>query len=192
MALEPEAQNAEAIVQAWYGGEQGGQALANVLFGDYNPCGKLPITFYKNSSQLPDFLDYRMQGRTYRFFEGEPLFPFGHGLSYTQFTYGKPKYKKGTLTFDLTNSGKREGTEVVQVYLRKMGDNGGPLKTLRAYQRVTLKAGETKQVKIQLDDNAFEWWDGSTNTMRTMHGKFQLMVGGSSDNSALQTLNIKN
>lgn len=193
MGLEPETATCDAILQAWYGGEQGGTAVADIIFGDYNPSGKLPVTFYKNSSQLPDFEDYRMAGRTYRYFTGEATFPFGHGLSYTTFSFGTPKYdaKKGTLSVTVTNSGKRDGDEVVQVYIRNTADTEGPLKTLRAYKRVALKAGESSTVTIDLPRESFEGWDVKTNTMRVVPGKYEVMVGNSSAAQNLKTINVK-
>ena len=193
IALEPESRNCEAIIQAWYGGERGGEAVADILFGDYNPSGKLPITFYKNDSQLPDFEDYKMAGRTYRYFKGEPLFKFGHGLSYTTFEFSKPKYdnKSGKVSVKVKNSGKMDGDEVVQVYLRKKDDANGPNKTLRAYKRVSIKAGETQSVEIELPRESFEWWDAGTNTMRVKSGKFEVMVGNSSDDACLKKITVK-
>ena len=175
MALTPESQRCDGILQAWYAGEQGGTAIAEVLFGDVNPSGKLPITFYKDDSQLPDFLDYTMTNRTYRYFKGEPLWPFGYGLSYTTFAKSAPKVKKSkdacTVTLTVTNTGSRQGDEVVQVYLRNPKDAEGPVKTLRAYQRVSLKAGETKAVTISLSGDQLLWWDKDSNTMRPMQPK---------------------
>ena len=175
MALTPESQRCDGILQAWYAGEQGGRAIAEVLFGDVNPSGKLPITFYKDDSQLPDFLDYTMTNRTYRYFKGEPLWPFGYGLSYTTFAKSAPKVKKSkdacTVTLTVTNTGSRQGDEVVQVYLRNPKDAEGPVKTLRAYQRVSLKAGETKAVTISLSGDQLLWWDKDSNTMRPMQPK---------------------
>lgn len=192
IALTPEAEACDAIVQAWYGGEKGPQALAEVLFGDVNPSGKLPITFYKDDSQLPDFLDYTMANRTYRYFNGKPLWAFGHGLSYTSFEIGKPKYdkKNGKLTLNVKNTGSREGAEVVQVYIRRVADVAGPLKSLRAYQRVNLNAGESKQMSIDLKRNQFECWDESSNTMRVMPGKYEIMVGNASDDANMQTISV--
>ena len=143
IALTPETESCDAILQAWYGGESGGQAVADVLFGDYNPSGKLPVTFYKNSGQLPDFEDYSMKGRTYRFMS-DALFPFGFGLSYTTFSIGNAQFSKTAinanesveLTIPVSNTGKRNGTEIVQVYVRKVNDTDGPLKTLKGFQRV--------------------------------------------------------
>ena len=122
MALVPELESCDAIIQAWYGGELGGKALAEVIFGDYNPSGKLPITFYKSTNDLPDFLDYKMKNRTYRYFTGEPLFPFGFGLSYTNFEIGKSQYKDGKVQVSVKNIGTKEGLETVQVYIRNTAD----------------------------------------------------------------------
>src|SRR5690606_7120657 len=127
IGFEPEVDNCEAILQAWYPGQSGGKAVADVLFGDYNPAGRLPVTFYKNVQQLPDFEDYDMAGRTYRYMNEKPLFPFGYGLSYTTFAYGKPRLDKANvqagesvrLTVPVSNTGDRDGEEVVQVYLHK-------------------------------------------------------------------------
>ena len=191
MAMTPEAEYCDAIIQAWYGGEQGGLALAEVITGKYNPSGKLPVTFYKDDSQLPDFLDYRMKGRTYRYFEGPPLFPFGHGLSYTQFNISNPSYADGKLTLTLKNTGKRDGTETIQVYMRRPADTLGPLKTLCGYQRVSLKAGRQEQVTIELPRERFECWDEQTNSMHVFSGQYELMVGTSSADSQLQKLDIQ-
>ena len=196
MALAPEADYCDAIIQAWYGGEQGGQALAEVITGKYNPSGKLPLTFYRDDSQLPDFLDYRMRGRTYRYFQGEPIYPFGYGLSYTTFNIDAPSYGSvhsgsPALTCTVKNTGKLSGTETIQVYLRRPADTAGPLKTLRAFQRVTLKPGESRQVSIPLPRERFETWDASTNTMRVVPGKYELMVGTSSADKDLQRFTVE-
>ncbi|MBQ4028221.1 MAG: glycoside hydrolase family 3 C-terminal domain-containing protein, partial [Prevotella sp.] len=188
VALVPETKNADAILQAWYGGEQGGNAVADVIFGDFNPQGKLPITFYKNVNQLPDYEDYTMKNRTYRYFKDEVLFPFGYGLSYTQFSIGKPKYNKGAITVSVTNTGKKDGEETIQVYMRRVNDVNGPLKSLRAFKQVALKAGETKIVKIPIPRKSFETWDEQTNTMRVVRGKHELMVGTSSKDADLKKL----
>ena len=192
VALTPELETCDAILQAWYPGEQGGHAVADVLFGDYNPGGKLPVTFYKDDSQLPPFDDYRMTNRTYRYFRGTPLFHFGYGLSYTTFTTGTPSYDKATgkITISVTNTGKRDGTETIQAYLRNPADAEGPIKTLRGYTRVELKAGETKTVTIDLPRHAFEWWDAETNTMRVKPGMYEVLVGTSSMDKDLKKLAI--
>ena len=193
MGLLPELESCDAIIQAWYGGELGGQALAEVLFGDYNPSGKLPITFYKSTDDLPDFLDYKMTNRTYRYFTGEPLFPFGYGLSYTNFEIGKPEYKNNKVQVSVKNTGAMAGLETVQVYIRNIADMEGPLKTLRAYQQVQLAPGEAKTIAIDLPHSSFEGWDAQTNTMRVVPGKYELMVGNSSADQDQKkiTINLK-
>lgn len=193
VALTPELETCDAILQAWYPGEQGGHAVADVLFDDYNPGGKLPVTFYRDDSQLPPFDDYRMAGRTYRYFRGTPLFPFGYGLSYTTFSTGTPKYnaEKGTITLNVTNTGKRDGVEIVQAYLRNPADTAGPAKTLRGFTRVELKAGETKAVTIDFPRTAFEWWDALTNIMRVAPGKYEILVGTSSMDKDLKAINVE-
>ena len=191
IAMVPEQETTcDAIVQAWYG-ERGGEALAEVLTGAYNPSGKLPMTFYRSTDDLPDFLDYRMQNRTYRYFKGQPLYPFGYGLSYTTFAIGKPAYiNNNKVRVRVTNTGDREGTEVVQVYVRRPADAEGPLKTLRAYERVSLKPGESRTVDIDFPRERFECWDSQTNTMRVVAGKYELLVGSSSADADLQRLQV--
>ena len=190
IALTPETETCDAIVQAWYAGQEGGTAIADVLFGECNPSGKLSVTFYKNDSQLPDFEDYSMKGRTYRYFN-DPLFAFGYGLSYTTFEIGEAKMQgKESITIPVTNTGKRNGTETVQVYIRNLGDAEGPLKSLRAFQRVNVKAGETVTVTLKLDANAFEFWDPETNTMRTKPGKYEILYGNSSMDKDLKKMTI--
>ena len=190
MGLLPERESCDAIIQAWYGGELGGQALAEVLFGDYNPSGKLPVTFYKSTNDLPDFLDYKMKNRTYRYFTGEPLFPFGYGLSYTNFEIGKPEYKDDKVLVSVKNTGTTTGLETVQVYIRNTADVEGPLKTLRAYQQIQLAPGEAKTITIDLPRNSFEGWDTQTNTMRVVPGKYEIMVGNSSADKDLKKIII--
>ena len=191
VALVPEQESTcDAIVQAWYGGERGGEAVADVLTGRYNPCGKLPITFYRSVNDLPDFLDYRMTNRTYRYFRGEALYPFGYGLSYTTFEISRPTYKNNKVRVMVKNTGKQDGTEVVQVYMRRQADTEGPLKTLRAYQRVTLKAGQSKTVDIDLPRERFEDWDAKSNTMRVVPGRYELMVGSSSADKDLKKIQV--
>ncbi len=190
MALLPESNNADAILQAWYAGEAGGKAIADVLFGDYNPAGKLPVTFYKSTEQLPDFLDYNMKGRTYRYFKDEALYPFGYGLSYTTFKFGKPKYNNGKITVNVKNTGKKDGDETVQVYIKRIADTEGPIKTLKAFKRISIKAGESKTVEIDMPKQSFEGWDADTNTMRVVSGKYKIMTGSSSSDSDLQTIYI--
>ena len=198
IAMEPEVEHCQAILQAWYPGQSGGKAVADVLFGNYNPAGRLPTTFYRNLAQLPDFEDYDMAGHTYRFFKGEPLFPFGYGLSYTTFKYGKMRLASSVkvgetakITVPVTNTGSRDGEEVVQVYLKKQGETDGPIKTLRAFKRVFIPAGKTVEVELELTPKQLEWWDATTNTMRTMPNTFDVMIGGSSKDSDLQKKTLK-
>ena len=196
MALAPEAEETcDAIVQWWYSGEAGGQALAEILSGQVNPSGKLPVTFYRDDSQLPDYLDYRMANRTYRYMQGQPLFAFGHGLSYTTFNISKQraKVRDGLLivTCTVENTGNHEGTETVQVYLRREADNGGPLKALRGYKRVTLQPGEKQTVAITLTRDELETWDTQTNTMRVVPGRHEVMVGTSSNDPKMKHINVK-
>ncbi|MCQ2222246.1 MAG: glycoside hydrolase family 3 C-terminal domain-containing protein [Bacteroidaceae bacterium] len=190
IGLVPESEACDAILQAWYGGECAGEAVADVLFGDYNPSGKLPITFYKNVEQLPDFEDYNMKGRTYRYLREEPLFPFGFGLSYTNFEVGAPKYSKEAIQVAVKNTGKREGNEIVQVYIRRVADTEGPNKTLKAFQRISLKAGESKQISIPLPRENFEVWDEQSQAMGIVPGKYEVMVGTSSRLADLKTINV--
>jgi beta-glucosidase len=190
VALAPEMETCDAIVQAWYAGEQGGHALADVLFGDYNPSGKLAVTFYRDDTQLPPFEDYSMKNRTYRYFRGEPLFPFGYGLSYTTFEYGKPAYKDGQVSVSVKNTGSVDGTEIVQVYIRRSADVEGPIKTLRGYARVELKTGERKTVKIDLPHDRFENWDPATQTMRVVPGRYELLIGSSSADRDLESIMV--
>ena len=181
IALLPETESCEAIVQAWYAGQEGGTAIADVLFGDYNPNGKLPVTFYKSSSQLPDYENYSMKGRTYRYMTEEPLYPFGYGLSYTTFAYGDARLDGMKLTIPVTNTGSRDGDEIVQVYLSRPNDPEGPVQTLRAFKRVFVPKGKTVNVSITLDEKSFEWFDTETNTMRPLKGAYTIHYGGTSD-----------
>ena len=198
IALEPELESCDAILQAWYGGEMGGQAVADVLFGDYNPAGKLPISFYRNSDNLGDFEDYSLKGRTYRY-TTDVLFPFGFGLSYTKFEIGNASISKTTLkpnetvqlTIPVRNMGKRSGTEIVQVYIRKVGDVDGPLKTLRGFQRVEVAAGKTQNATIELDYSSFEFYDWDKRKIAVTPGEYVVYYGNSSDSKDLKALNVK-
>jgi beta-glucosidase len=197
IGLVPETQSCDAILQAWYGGESGGQAVADVLFGDYNPSGKLPITFYKDTTQLAGFEDYTMKGRTYRYMS-DPLFPFGFGLSYTRFSVGDAKLQKTTMNrgeaitvnIPVSNIGKRDGTEIVQVYVRKVGDTDGPLKTLKGFQRVPVPAGQTVVASIELPASSFEFFDRTSGKMVSAPGDYQLFYGNSSADKDLKQVTI--
>ncbi len=175
----------DALLQAWYAGQGGAKALADVLFGDYNPGGKLPVTFYRSTSDLPDFLDYSMKNRTYRYFTGIPQYAFGYGLSYTTFAVGNGKLSaksmkkngKVTLTVPVTNTGKREGTETIQV-------------ALKGFQKLSLKPGKTEIAKIELDGEAFEYYDESIDELSTKVGHYQILYGTSSLDKDLKAINF--
>ena len=151
-------EHANAILEAWYPGEEGGTAVAETLSGANNPAGRLPVTFYKDVAQLPAFENYAMKGRTYRYFEGTPLFPFGYGLSYTTFGYQDLKLPDQPLaagenlhaSVTVTNTGKMAGDEVVQLYLKFPAVAGAPNKALRGFQRIHLEAGASQQVRFDL------------------------------------------
>jgi len=187
--------NVPAIVEAWYPGQAGGNAIADVLFGDYNPGGRLPVTFYKSVNDLPPFDDYRMAGRTYRFFTGEPLYPFGHGLSYTTFSYANlrasadPVAPSDTIVVrvDVTNSGKRAGDEVVQLYVRHVGSSvERPNRDLRGYRRITLAPGETRTVEMPLAISSLAYWDAERDRWVVENEQVQLQVGASSKDIRLE------
>ena len=188
----------DALLQAWYPGQGGAKALAEVLFGDYNPGGKLPVTFYRSNDDLPDFLDYSMDNRTYRYFQGTPLYAFGQGLSYTTFSVGKGKLSKSAmkadgavkLTVPVTNTGKREGTETVQVYVKALDYPEAPIKSLKGFQKIALQAGEAGKAVITLDGEAFEYYDPSIDELSTRPGRYQILYGTSSLDSDLQSLNF--
>ena len=198
LALNWEEEHTGAILNAWYGGQQGGAAVADVLFGDYNPAGRLPITFYKSVEQLPDFQDYSMQGRTYRYMTQAPLYPFGYGLSYTSFDYRDAQLSKTaidpeetvTLTLSIANTGKRDGDEVAQVYVKNPNDPKGPIKALKAYKRVSVKAGESQSVRFELEPESFRSFNDNTQTFEIRPGKYQILYGGSSADKALQSVEL--
>ena len=192
----------DALLQAWYPGQGGAKALADVLFGDYNPGGKLPVTFYRSNDDLPDFLDYSMKNRTYRYFTGQPQYAFGYGLSYTSFNVGKGKliHKSAKIgksdkpytvvVAPVTNTGNREGTETVQVYVKRLGDAGAPIKALKGFQKLTLKPGETKHAVIALTSEAFEYYDEAIDELAVKPGRYQILYGTSSRDSDLQSLDF--
>ena len=194
IALEPETKTCDAIVQAWYLGQEGGTALAEVLFGDINPAGKLPVTFYKNSNQLPDFEDYSMKGRTYRYFN-DALFPFGYGMSYTKYEIGNGKVNKSgknmVVSVPVKNAGKMAGTEIVQVYIKDLQDTDGPRISLRGFARVDLKPGEEKTVNITLTPQSFEFYDPSIYAMRIKPGDYEIYYGDSSRDKDLKKIPVR-
>ena len=188
----------DALLQAWYPGQGGAKALAEVIFGDFNPGGKLPVTFYRSNDDLPDFLDYSMKNRTYRYFEGQPQYAFGYGLSYTTFALGKGKLSKKsmkadgkvTLSVPVTNTGKCEGTETVQVYVKALDDPGAPIKALKGFQKLDLNAGETKTATITLDGEAFEYYNEAIDELSVKPGRYQILYGTSSRDQDLQSLDF--
>ena len=182
-------QHVPAIVEAWYGGQAAGSALADVLFGDYNPGGRLPVTFYKSVDDLPPFDDYHMAGRTYRFFKGTPLYPFGYGLSYTSFAYKNLRASAGalaggdtlTVRVDVTNGGKRAGDEVVQLYVRHRGSSvARPREDLRGYKRLTLGPGETRTVAFPLAASTLAYWSPDAHRWVVENEPVEIAVGASS------------
>jgi beta-glucosidase len=188
LAVNWASEHASAILQAWYPGEEGGTAIAETLAGDNNPAGRLPVTFYKSVDQLPAFTDYSMTRRTYRYFDGTPLYPFGYGLSYTRFAYSKLALSKPTLeagepltvTAEVANTGTRDGAEVVQVYLGFPTFprlQGAPRHALRGFARVHLKAGESRSVRFTLDDRDLSHVDES-GVRKVAAGRYRLSVGG--------------
>ena len=190
-----ESPNVGAIVEAWYPGQAGGTALADVLFGDYNPAGRLPVTFYRDTTDLPPFADYAMKGRTYRFFTGTPLYPFGHGLSYTTFAYGNlrtfsptlPSNGTASVSVDVTNTGSRAGDEVVQLYVSHPGSKvTRPVRELRGYQRVTLRPGETRTVYFGLPASSLAYWNEQTDRWVVEAEPVKLQVGASSADIRLE------
>ena len=182
-------QHVPAIVESWYGGQAAGSALADVLFGDYNPGGRLPVTFYKGVDDLPPFDDYRMAGRTYRFFTGTPLYPFGYGLSFTTFAYKNLRTSANTfrasdtitIRVDLTNTGTRRGDEVAQLYVRHVGSSvARPRQDLRGYQRVTLGPGETRTVAFSLAASSLAYWNPGAHRWVVEAEPVEIGVGASS------------
>ena len=178
--------NVAAIVEVWYPGEEGGTALADVLFGDYSPSGRLPVTFYKSVDDLPPFDDYRMEGKTYRYFKGEPLYPFGHGLSYTRFKYdnlklGSKRYSTAQsvrLSVDVENAGAREGDEVVQLYVTDVAASSPvPVRALKGVRRVHLKPGERRRVAFTLTPRDLTLVDERGRRLLEP-GEFRVSVGG--------------
>jgi len=184
LALNWADRNVPAIIQAWYPGGTGGRAVADLIAGDFSPSGRLPVTFYRSADDLPPFKDYRMAGRTYRYFTGEALYPFGYGLSYTRFSYGaitpgRARLRRGrstTVATEVRNTGDRAGAEVVELYVSRPGE-GGPVRSLKAFQRVILQPGERREVRFTLGDGALGVVDeaGRRNTPR---GPVEVWIGG--------------
>ena len=200
VAMPQEAEHIPAIIQAWYPGQAGGTAVADVLFGDYNPGGRLPVTFYRGTDDLPPFTDYSMKGRTYRYFAGKPLWAFGHGLSYTRFEYGIASQtakvgSKGTLTVraSVKNIGKVAGDEVVQIYARPLfADARQPRQRLVGFSRVSIGSGQSVPLQIQIPAERLRIWDTAKNDYRVVPGRYELAIGAASDDvRAKLTLTVK-
>ncbi len=195
VALPWEDEHLPAILQAWYPGESGGQAVAEVLFGKVNPSGHLPITFYRATADLPAFTNYSMANRTYRYFDGKPLYAFGHGLSYTTFDFGAGKLASdkiaadGTakVTFTVKNSGKLDGDEVAQVYFRHVNSAvPQPKLALCGFARVSLKHGESKNVTVEVPAERLRYWDPEKKQYVVEPGNYELLVGAASDDIRLK------
>jgi beta-glucosidase len=195
IAMPWEATNLPAILQAWYPGEQGGRAVADVLFGDVNPAGRLPVTFYRSTADLPAFDDYSMSNRTYRYFNGQPDFAFGHGLSYTKFDYNSPKLN-GTnftandtikLTFSLLNAGGWDGDEVAQVYFRHVNSARPQAKlALCGFVRIHLQASQGARFTMNIPTERFRYWDTTKKQYTVEPGDYELLVGAASDDIRLR------
>lgn len=182
VGLEWEDRNVPAIINAWYAGQAGGDAVADVIFGDYNPAGRLPVTFYRSVADLPDFEDYSMEGRTYRYFKGKPVYAFGHGLSYTDFNYSDLKVSRlgdGSLkvVVKVTNAGKRDGDEVVQLYLSNDRKFRTPIRSLKGFDRISLKAGESMDVVFTVAPDELTVVDQKGASV-PMKGRITVSVGG--------------
>ena len=196
VALEQNEADYDALICAWYGGQAGGTAVGDIVSGKVSPSGRLPITFYKSTAQLPDFLDYNMKGRTYRYMTEAPLYPFGYGLSYADISYGKAKLssksiKAGesvTVTVELKNNNDVASDEVVQIYVKRLGDADAPIKALKGFQRVSMNGGEKKSVSIELPASSFEYYDSAADDLIVKPGKYQILYGSSSADADLKAL----
>ncbi len=190
IAMPWEAEHLSAIVQAWYPGQEGGRAVAEILFGDVNPAGRLPVTFYRATSDLPSFVDYSMANRTYRYFKGKPLFAFGHGLSYTQFKYDAAQLDKPHVNandtlhvrLDLANTGARDGDEVVQVYFRHVKSAlPQPTEALCGFLRVPVAVKQTAHVDIPVPVRELRYWDSAAKQYVVEPGDYEILLGAASD-----------
>jgi beta-glucosidase len=193
LAINQINKNIPAIVNAWYPGEQGGTAIADVLFGDYNPAGRLPLTYYNSLEELPPFDDYDItKGRTYQYFTGKPLYPFGYGLSYSTFEYKNLEVKEESANFrvgfSVKNTGKMDGDEVSQVYVKLPEMNIPlPIKALKGFKRVSIKKGQTEKVEISIPKESLRYWNEATKNFVVPDGKYLFMVGASSEDIRLKT-----
>jgi len=191
MAINWMDENIPAIIEAWYPGESGGTAIADVLFGDYNPGGRLPFTFYKSINDLPAFDDYDIyKGRTYMYFDGEVLYPFGYGLSYTTFGYNNMSISnsgdKIVVSADIKNTGNMQGDEVVQLYCTDLETTGKrPNKLLVGFKRITMKKGQTETVSFEISRDQLMYWDEDNDSWTFEPGEFEFKIGTSSDDIRL-------
>jgi len=189
--------NANAILDAWYPGEEGGTAVAETLAGVNNPAGRLPVTFYTGADQLPPFEDYAMNNRTYRYFRGQPLYPFGYGLSYSQFAYGQAKLSTAKLTAgesltveaEVKNTGARDGDEVVQVYLTFPQLPGAPIRALRGFKRVHVPAGKTQHVQLKLDPRDLSYVNEAGDRL-VASGQYRVSVGGGQPGTSAPVVDV--
>ncbi len=192
-------ENIPAILNAWYPGEQGGTAVAEVLFGDYSPGGRLPLTYYSSLNDLPAFDDYNIsKGRTYQYFKGKPLYPFGYGLSYTSFAYTGLSVQHLDaaikVRFDVKNTGTKDGGEVAQLYVKLPDyDSVVPIKQLKGFKRVFLQKGQTEKIEITVPKESLRYWDEGNEKFVVPHGEYTFMIGASSADIRLQkTIFINN
>jgi beta-glucosidase len=184
---------ADAIIFAWYPGEQGGNALADLIFGDVSPSGHLPLTFYKALSNVPDYKDYSMKGRTYRYYNGPVQYPFGFGLSYTEFAYSlkndfKGRYKSTdtiSVSIQVKNTGKMNGDEVVQAYVEYPQIDRMPVKELKSFKRVSVKAGADQTVAIKVPVKELQKWDMTSHAWKIYPGSYKLVLGSNSQDEKL-------
>ena len=198
IALEQNEGDYDALINAWYSGQEGGTAVADVISGKYNPSGKLPLTFYKSTSQLPDFLDYSMKNRTYRYLDDEPLYPFGFGLSYTTFAFSGQKLSSQQIklgdsvnvSVNVSNTGTMDGEESVQVYVKRLNDPDAPIKALKGLKKISLKAGETKDVEIELPASSFEYFDLAADGLVEKAGEYEILIGSSSADKDLKAIKL--
>jgi beta-glucosidase len=190
VAMPWEGDNLPAIVQAWYPGQEGGTAVADVLFGKVNPAGRLPVTFYRSTEDLPEFTDYAMSNRTYRYFSGKPQFAFGHGLSYTKFEYksvasDKPEAGPADtvrVSLEVANTGAKDGDEVVQVYFRHLKSAvSQPIEALCGFRRVSIAKGQSAKVEIEVPLHELRYWNTTSHQYEVEAGKYELLVGAASD-----------
>ena len=195
VAFPWEAEHLPAILQAWYPGEAGGRAVAEVLFGDVNPSGHLPVTFYRATTDLPAFTNYSMANRTYRYYTGKPLYAFGHGLSYTKFDFKSGKLESKTMaadgtakvTFTVKNSGKVDGDEVAQVYFRHVNSAvPQPKLALCGFARVHLTRGQSGKVTVEIPAERLRYWDTDKKEYVVEPGKYEFLIGAASDDIRLK------